>query len=631
MATVAIMSKPSKDLYPRPNFERANLNWESLNGSWEFLFDDEDIGLTQLWQKDRLPSHAPASGDAKLNAKRTIQVPYVFQTPASGINESGVHEVLWYERSIEDIRSKEEKQEKYRLLLRFGAVDYHARVWIDGEYVGEHRGGHVPFDLDVTGALLREMDGKYRLTVRVFDSAHSLTQPRGKQFWGPNPESIFYTPSSGIWQCVWLESVPGMKIADSSHGTMLRSNEIEAGHIDARIAVNDRRTRQQCSIELEASIAGVVVSKSNRKDLPKAEDFVRFNHNVRLTEELIQQLPQDFLQQAPEDDDSCWRNGVALWSPEHPLLYDLAIRLFNSSDSVVDEVRLTTGMRSINWTTGDGTLRLNGRPYFHALLLDQGYWPDTLMTPPSQEALKLDIELSKKMGFNGCRKHQKVEDPVFMYWADKLGFLVWGEMANAYRFSVDYIDRFNQEWMEMVRRDINHPCVVAWTPVNESWGYGQLGDNMRQRDHLRSLYHVTKTTDPSRPINDNCGWEHVVTDLSTFHDYGGAPGMAERCTSIQSILGRGKNMFLGQIHGPNGEYDEGSKHLRGAPILCTEFGGVNIAASNDSSRKTNWGYTTAKDSQDLLKRIERIIMATVEKGHVCGIVWTQLLVHIVAY
>ena len=211
-----------------------------------------------------------------------------------------------------------------------------------------------------------------------------------------------------------------------------------------------------------------------------------------------------------------------------------------------------------------------------------------------------------------------------MHLADKLGFLVWGEMASCYKFSVDMLDRFNQEWTEMVRRDINHPSVVAWTPANESWGYPDLSKNTRQRDHLRGLYYMTKTLDPTRPINDNCGWEHVVTDLSTFHDYAGAPGMAERCASVQSILGRGKNMFLAPVYGPDGSCDDGSRHQRGAPILCTEFGGVNIASKDDHGRKENWGYTTAKDSADLLKRVENIVMGTVKEGHICGVVWTQL-------
>jgi len=486
----------------------------------------------------------------------------------------------------------------------------------------------VPFDIDLTDHVEHSRypgdEGEQRLTIRVYDSAFDLTQPRGKQYWGPEPESIFYTPSSGIWQTVWLESVPAMRIADSSHGTYIRSNDIAKGVVDARIAVQGRRTQQKGRIEIEASFYGIPVGKSEQRELPREEDFVRFDHSLRLSEQALQQIPKELLQDAPINDPFCWRDGVALWSPEHPALYDLTIRLFHSNGKLLDEVHTTTGMRSLNWTTGDGTFRLNNRPYFQALFLDQGYWPETLMTPPSQEALRQDILLSKAMGFNGCRKHQKVEDPVFMYWADRLGFLVWGEMASCFNFSMDAVDRFNQEWIEMVKRDINHPCIVAWTPVNESWGYGDLGGHARQRDHIRSLYYMTKTLDPSRPVNDNCGWEHVITDLSTFHDYADANGMAERCVDLHATLTRGRGMFLGPIHGSNGEVDEGSKHQRGAPVLCTEFGGVNVAVQNDHSRKGNWGYTTASDSKDLLKRFEDLMVATVKGGHVCGIVWTQL-------
>lgn len=232
--------------------------------------------------------------------------------------------------------------------------------------------------------------------------------------------------------------------------------------------------------------------------------------------------------------------------------------------------------------------------------------------------------MTKALGFNGCRKHQKVEDPAFFYWADRLGFLVWGEMASAYNFSMTGTSRFEQEWLAMVRRDLNHPSIVAWTPVNESWGYPDLGGSARQRDHIRSLYYQTKVLDPSRPINDNCGWEHVCTDLSTFHDYADARGMHERCVSLHATLTRGKNMFLSPIHGSDGAVDEGSRHVRGTPVICSEFGGVNIAVKNDEGRKDNWGYTTASDPKDLLRRLEGLMMATVGGGHVAGVVWTQV-------
>ena len=235
------MSRKPDAAYPRPDFTRSTLRWQSLNGPWSFWFDDEDVGLSQSWHKSGLPRETPTSDDAEPNHKRTIQVPFVFQSAASGINERGVHEVLWYERMIEDLRSDTENKDGYRMLLRFGAVDYSAIIWLNGQYIGSHRGGHVPFDLDITDALLTTNNSaatvRHRLTVRVYDSAYDLTQPRGKQYWGPKPESIFYTPSSGIWQSVWLESVPAMRIADSSRGTILRSHDIESGMLDARVAV----------------------------------------------------------------------------------------------------------------------------------------------------------------------------------------------------------------------------------------------------------------------------------------------------------------------------------------------------------------------------------------------------------
>ncbi|KAK8248646.1 family 2 glycoside hydrolase [Phyllosticta capitalensis] len=643
--------------YPRPDFERSNLRWKSLNGQWDFLFDDDDNGLYERWQHNGLPAqvevkgigsgkpvaaseadsitHKMVAGTQELmkgnldfrgavatkHDKRPITVPFVFQSPASGINERGDHEVLWYERMIEDIRTPDEKERGDRVLLRFGAVDYEAKIWLGGQYVGGHRGGHVPFDVDISDALASGPSDPVRLTLRVYDSAYDLHQPRGKQYWGAKPESIFYTPSGGIWQNVWLETVPAARIADSSNGTVLRSNDVESGNLKGEIAVSGRKTGHAYSVELEASIGGFSVSKSSKLDLPKDLDFVRVELPLRLSQEQREKLPAEFLQRAPLDNDRCWHNGVALWSPDYPTLYDLTLRLYDSTSQLVDETKMTTGMRSIDWTTGNGALKLNDRPIFQALFLDQGYWPDTFMTPPSSEALKEDISMAKRMGFNGCRKHQKVEDPIFLYWADRLGFLVWGEMANAYQFSQAYVERFNQEWTEAVKRDINHPSIVTWTPVNESWAYTDLHDNVTQRNHIRALYYLTKTLDPTRPINDNCGWQHVLTDLTTFHDYSDAPALAETCKSLEGILApkAGRGMFVEPIPG----VDPGSAHKPGAVVMNTEFGGVNIALAG-AGQEREWGYTTASDPQDLLKRIERLMRAVVEAGNCSGFVYTQL-------
>lgn len=639
--------------YPRPDFQRPNLNWKSLNGPWSFIFDDNDIGLTQNWHLNGLPSEIAvdtsissnsstttnkesdsitakiaanpqdlikgniwkAGGDV-VHKKRDIQVPYVWQCAASGIEEKGVHEVFWYEREVEDLRDGTQKEKGDRVVLRFGAVDYEATVWVGGHFVGGHRGGHVPFEIDITDSFASGT--KQRLVLRVYDSAYDLTQPRGKQYWGAQPESIFYTPSGGIWQSVWLEAASRVRLGDSSSGTVVRSDDIEGGKLKANVRVLGRPAGWKYSVELEVKLGDVLVSKTEKTELPRETDLVSLEADTRLSDEQKSKLPSSITDVAPLDDSTSWLNNVALWSPEHPTLYDLTLRLYDAKGNCIDTVQTTTGMRSLSWT--NKTFSLNNRPYFHALLLDQGYWPDTFMTPPAPDSLKIDIELSKKMGFNGCRKHQKVEDPLFLYWADRLGFLVWGEMGNAYQFSAQYVDRFDAEWREAVLRDINHPSIVAWTPVNESWGYTSLKDNIEQRNHIRSLYYATKLLDPSRPINDNCGWEHVVTDLTTFHDYSDGDALTSTCASMDGILSlkAERGVFLPAHNG-----DSGSQHKDGAPVLCTEFGGINIARDSQSGER-DWGYTTASGPQDLLKRIEKMMTGVVEGGHICGFVYTQL-------
>ncbi|KAK5097087.1 hypothetical protein LTS08_007107 [Lithohypha guttulata] len=592
----------SQSPYLRPDFQRESLEWKQLDGSWSFAFDDKDEGLHQWMLPEGLPD----------DKTRKINVPFVYQTPASGIDKQQAHPIVWYQTEIFSITDSSTAKTP-RTLLRFGAVDYEATVWLAGQLVGKHRGGHVPFDFDVTELL---NDGAPKvLTIRVWDAPTDLTQPRGKQYWGPKPESIFYTPSTGIWQSVWLENVPSSRIADSSHGTTIKANNIETGEIEAEVSVIGR-FEKSCQIRITASLAGIEIAESDPAEVNVETGVAKLKLCLRLKDEHLNNIPKDFLDVHPASDETCWHDKLALWSPEHPILYDLTITLFSTNGDILDKVKTYTGMRSIAWNNNDGTFRLNNRPYFQALVLDQGYWPDTNMTPPDSHSCKQDILLSKAMGFDGCRKHQKVESPEFLYWADKLGYLVWGEIANAYEFSTQYVDRFDQEWKEAVRRDINHPCIVAWTPVNETWGYGNLANSETEQNHIRSLYYTTKTLDPTRPVNDNCGWEHVCTDLTTFHDYSDGPQLQNICSSMTSILEPhgGRPMFVG-----------GAQHKHGAPVICTEFGGVNIKPQQGEKEiEGSWGYTTASDAKDLLERVRRLMLGVVEGGHCCGFVYTQL-------
>lgn len=521
------MAYQSKDTYPRPDFIHTNHRWAPINDRWTILFDDDDIGLKESWHINGVPdkvsvSAASASSGAdaeaeaqrltafpeliakgfhaqknqsRENTKKPINVPFTFQTPASGLHENDAHEVLWYERPVSDPRAKAEVDAGDRVLVRFGAVDYSVTLWLLGHLVEKHQGGHVPFDVDITDALdsVRKSSGKneLQLVLRVQDSPYDLGQPRGKQYWAPQPESIFYTPSSGIWQPVVLEVVPATRLGNSNAGTVLRSDDIDSGVLNAEVAVLGRRAGHAYGVEIEGSLNGFVISKK-RENLPKDKDYTYVKLPLALSEGQRQSAPRSVTSMAPFDNPDFWHKGLAVWSPEYPTLYDLIIRLFDSEGKVIDEVKTYTGFRHLDWNKGDGTFRLNGKPLFQALCLDQGYWPDTGLTPPSPASLKEDIVLAKKMGFNGCRKHQKVEDPVFLYFADKLGYLVWGEMANAYEFSAEYKGRMDQEWTEAVKRDINHPSVITWTPVNESWGYPRLKDSVEQRNHIRSLYYLTK-------------------------------------------------------------------------------------------------------------------------------------------
>jgi beta-galactosidase/beta-glucuronidase len=461
-----------------------------VNGEWDFCFDDNDEGLDEGWQRSDLPEYNSIRRHQGLPTAELIEVPFAFQTPASGINNRDAHEFIWYSKKLDPVPLLKGLAHGKRVLVRFGAVDYEVMVWLEGHFVGSHRGGHVPFEVDITDALDAQNYQDQLLVLRVRDSPDDLTQPRGKQYWAPKPEKIWYTPTSGIWQSVWTECVPRTRIGDSSAGTILRSNDIESGMLHAKVAIIGLRRDHNLTIQITASYGGSTVARARQKT--GSLGYVNLDLDMRLMHRQLAELKLKAPDDGPWDESGGWKSGLALWSPEHPHLYDLSIMILNATGQRIDEVKTTVGMRSLNWTTGDGSFRLNGKPYFQALVLDQGYWPETGLTPPSEEALKKDIEISKAMGFNGCRKHQKVEDPIFLYWADRLGYLVWGEMANAYEFDDVYVDRFDHEWMEAVRRDINHPCVVTWTPGNESWGYKNLKDSVQERNHLRSLYYMTK-------------------------------------------------------------------------------------------------------------------------------------------
>lgn len=546
--------------YPRPQLVRDG--WLSLDGSWEFAFSD-------------------AATPEAVAFDREIRVPFAPETPLSGVADPSYHPRAWYQREF----TLPSGWAGRRVLLHFGAVDYRATVWVNGRLVATHTGGHTPFSADVTDALTPEAPSGGAQTVAVLaeDDPHELDKPRGKQDWLPEAHSIWYPRTTGIWQTVWLEAAPAtrlesLRLTPDWDAFAIR---LDAEVIRASAAELDLTAELRLGDELLAAVTARVGDGGVSVTLP---------------------LPD------PGIDDA--RNRF-LWSPENPTLLDLTLEL-RSGQETLDRVRSYTAMRHVS--ARDGRFELNGRPYFLRLVLDQGYWCDGGLTAPSPQALRRDVELTKRLGFNGARKHQKVEDPRYLYWADRLGLLVWTEMPSAYRFTERAATRLTREWLEVVARDRNHPSVVAWVPFNESWGVPDLPDSAPQRHLVQALYHLTKALDPTRPVSGNDGWEQIATDLLTIHDYSSDPELL-RCRyadpasvseTIATFRPGGRRLTL-----PGFERD-------GQPVILSEFGGARLGDTPGG-----WGYDEAGGPEELLEKYRALTRAAHGAG-LAGFCYTQL-------
>lgn len=550
--------------YPRKQLRRES--WFSLNGEWDFLFDDD--------QKFQQPTEITAW-------PLKIQVPFAPETPASGIGNTDFHSRCWYRKSFKFQRTNQ------RVILHFGAVDYQARVWLNGVYLGRHEGGHTPFSFDVTSAL--NDSGDQTIILCADDDPHDLTKPRGKQDWQKDPHSIWYPRTTGIWQNVWMEEV------STSYIEKLRCSPLlERWEIGAEVFIGG-----PCPKGLQL----VVRFRCGEKVL--ANDRYEVIHN---------EVHRRVALSDPGIDD--FRNEL-LWSPEKPTLIDVELELWHDNKKL-DHVKSYTALRSV--AINRGRFLLNGRPYHMRLVLDQGYWPETFMTPPSPDAIRTDIELVKSAGFNGMRKHQKIEDPDFYYWADVLGLLVWGEMPSAYRFTHDAVQRLMKEWTEVIDRDMNHPSLVVWVPFNESWGVPDLAEKVAHQNCVQAMYHLTKTLDPTRPCIGNDGWESTATDILGIHDYDDQP---ERLLAKYCMANRNLADILSR-HWPGGRplTIEGYTD-RGQPVMLTEFGGIACVDEEHSKKYKTWGYSVCKSSEDLRRRYEELMAAVHRIELFTGFCYTQ--------
>lgn len=545
--------------FPRPDFERKE--WLSLNGTWDFAFDDDN--------PQKAKEYVLGEG-----LDKTIEVPFCYQSKLSGIGDEEYHPVVWYAREVFFTQEQLEKC----VLLKFGAVDYSCDLYVNGTHVREHTGGHVQFSTDITGYV---HPGTNKVVLRVEDDLR-CDKPRGKQYWDQGTWGCWYTPTTGIWLSAWIEFVGNIYLDN-----LRLTPDIDDRCLSVETVLNRFEPGQLVEISVDVFYEGVL----KKRVIYTADDLFC---GVKIP--LMEENKVDEIQ---------------YWSPWRPSLYDVlfTVRVNNYE---TDRVRSYFGMRKIE-ARGD-VLLLNNKPVKLKMVLDQGYWQDSLMTPPSDEDIRLDIEMTKKFGFNGARKHQKFEDPRYYYWADKLGLFVWAEMPSSYQFNTRQIELMTDEWSHFLQQSYNHPSIIAWVPFNESWGIRNVVSDQRQQNYVRGIYYLTKAYDATRLVSSNDGWEMLnETDLIGIHDYVPTPDIYHsRYDDFQTYCHTGIDNRLGFAYG--NEY-------RGQPILMTEYGGIAFESENNQA----WGYFgNVKTEEEFLIRLGNIQKAIADTPYLCGFCYTQL-------
>jgi beta-galactosidase/beta-glucuronidase len=562
-------------------------HWSSLDGTWELAFDDADEGLIGRWW----------ATDAEAPFTRRIEVPFPPESPASGVGERGFHPVVWYRRRVPptDLVDSDGTSGDGRVFVRFGAVDHSARVWLDGQLVAEHVGGQTPFSADVTEALDPEA-AEHVLVVRAEDRPDDVEKPRGKQDWQLRPHGIWYERTSGIWQTVWSETVPRRHVADVAWTPDVAAAVV---HAEVGVALPAAPVTDTFVLDLTLQLGDEVLARQSCQ--------------VRSPVTYVD-VPVPALRNGQDRD-------RLLWSPEQPRLVDVEVVLREGpSGRAVDRVTSYLGLRSVG--VSDGCFLLNGRPYYTRSVLDQGYRPQTHLASHGSDELRAEVEAIKAMGFNAVRVHQKAEDPRFLFWADRLGLLVWGETAGAYAFSTRAVALLTGEWLDLVRRDRSHPCIAVWVPINESWGVQDIATATAQQQLAQSLASLTRAMDPSRPVVSNEGWEHVDSDVLGLHDYTTDPEALLRHyrdaeTAMATILSGLGPAGRRPVLSPS----QREAFLEGrAPLMITEFGGISL-----SEEAETWGYQQVASPEEYAALINNLFDALRACPTVVGFCYTQLM------
>ena len=557
--------------YPRPQFERNA--WINLNGEWTYSFDFGGSGLEREWFKS-------TGFDQK------ITVPFCPESKLSGVEYKDFINHMWYHRTISIPQDWANKQ----VLLNFGAVYYKSEIYIDGVFAARHFGGTSSFQVDITPYV--KAGQTHNLVVYVESDVRSTHQPSGKQNLQFASYGCNYTRTTGIWQTVWMEAV---------HPEGLQSVQM-IPDIDQQLLIIRPRFYKELGGKLEVTL------KDNGKVVSK--ETVAANSLSTII------LPV---------------KKMKTWSPENPFLYDVELRVIDKAGNVVDEVKSYAGMRKVH--IEGKKIYLNNQPYYQRLVLDQGFYPDGIWTAPSDEALKKDIQLSMEAGFNGARLHQKVFEERFYYWADKLGYLTWGE-ASSWGMDCNDIEtarNFITEWTEIVERDRNHPSILIWTPTNEEF----WPDRVQYPRLMQDLYKLTKAIDPTRPFHGTSGGSHIATDIWTVHNYEQDPAKLK-----ELLYNDGKLMeapkweiqLMPKNIGFNGlKYTDQytfPQYKHDMPYLIDEFGGIkwNPSQQMESAQNTSWGYGEPPHSlEEFYARLEGLVNTVLSlSDHVWGYCYTQL-------
>lgn len=553
--------------YPRPQFVRDN--WENLNGIWDFKFDDENCGEQEQWFKT-------------FKSELTIQVPFTYETKLSGIQEESRHDNIWYHKTIQ-VDGTRLKKNNY--IIHFEGSDFVTKLWVNGQYAGSHKGGYARFSFDITKLI---KDGTNHLTVKVEDS-FDMQQPRGKQRWINQNFGCWYVQTTGIWKTVWTEYVPKISLKQVKMTPNLEDYSLE---VEYNVNIPEPMLNGDFMVEAAVYFEGQLINKTLTSVM---------SEHIETKVDLFVKKP----------DGMEWT--VQTWSPEEPNLYDIEFSLINKGE-IFDKAGSYFAMREIRI---DGpNILLNGRPLYQRLILDQGYWEPSHLTPPSEDALIEDIDKIQALGYNGLRKHQKTEDERFLYWCDVKGMLVWSEAPATYQYSDYAVHEFTTEWLEIVKQNYNHPCIITWTPFNESWGISRVETKRTEQHFTEAIYHLTKSIDKYRPVIVNDGWEHTVSDIITLHDYEEAGEVLKaRYTEYQNEI-----MTTEVYHSNHKSAFANGYQYKGQPVIISEYGG--IAFNNDDS---GWGYgNKVNTKEEFIQRFDSITTAVKELPYVCGFCYTQV-------